>query len=193
MKRVIMTMVLVFMTILSVSAQENEFYVKSMLGGTLSTLTKIDNAKMKLGLVAGGELCYHLSKPFAVSSGLLISMQGAKFKDKGDKNEVLSTLTYINVPILANYYVVPGLAMKAGIQPGYLLTRSHDPSEFFSYPKTIINGIWKFDLSIPLGISYEFSDFVFDFRYNMGISRISKHGDAYNSVFMLTFGYKSFF
>ena len=188
-------MLIVFMTILSVSAQQNEFYVKPMLGGTLSTLTKIDNAKMKLGFVAGGELCYHLSKPFAVSSGLLISMQGAKFKDKVDKNKVLSTLTYINVPILANYYVVPGLAMKAGIQPGYLLsTKAYLKSDSYNnYPEALVNGLWKLDFSIPLGISYEFSDFVFDFRYNLGISTISRHGDAHNSVFMLTFGYKSFF
>ena len=54
-----------------------------------------------------------------------------------------------------------------------------------------------FDLSIPLGISYEISDFVIDARYNLGVTNVLKEnkgwtwdGKARNSVIMLTLGYK---
>ena len=48
----------------------------------------------------------------------------------------------------------------------------------------------KFDLSIPLGLSYEFSDFVIDARYNLGLTKIAEDMDGKNSVIMLTVGYK---
>jgi hypothetical protein len=42
-----------------------------------------------------------------------------------------------------------------------------------------------------MGISYEFSDFVIDARYNLGLTKTNKEGDKSikNSVFMLTLGY----
>ena len=50
----------------------------------------------------------------------------------------------------------------------------------------------EFDLSIPVGLSYEFSDFVIDARYNIGVTNLSKLDLAKprNSVIMLTVGYK---
>jgi hypothetical protein len=49
----------------------------------------------------------------------------------------------------------------------------------------------KFDLSIPVGISYEYKNFVLDARYNWGLTKIMDAGDAfYNRVFQLTLGYK---
>ncbi len=48
------------------------------------------------------------------------------------------------------------------------------------------------DFSIPLGLSYEISDFVIDARYNLGVANINDHGigKIRNSVIMLTVGYK---
>ena len=50
----------------------------------------------------------------------------------------------------------------------------------------------KVDFSIPIGISYEISDFVIDARYNLGLTNINDT-DKYkskNGVIMLTVGYK---
>ena len=50
-----------------------------------------------------------------------------------------------------------------------------------------------FDLSIPMGVSYEFRNFVLDARYNLGATKILKGADARssrNSVFMITLGYR---
>ena len=46
------------------------------------------------------------------------------------------------------------------------------------------------DLSIPIGLSYEFSNFVIDGRYNWGLTKVAKDSDSKNSVFQNTLGYK---
>lgn len=202
MKKVLMTMVVALMATVCANAQQ--MFVKPMVGGTLATVTKADEAKMKFGLVGGAEFGYQLSDPFAVTAGLLVSMQGAGVKDQaGAFKDVKTTLTYLNVPILANYYVIPGLAIKAGIQPGFLLSAKHKGSfynslenKWYDEDESGTDGLKKFDLSIPLGLSYEFSDFVIDARYNLGLTKIIKEDDGLidsdgkNSVIMLTVGYK---
>ena len=74
MKRGLLTFLFAITTFICLNAQENEMYIKSMLGGTLSTLTNLDNTKMKLGLVAGGEFGYRFSNPFALTAGVLFSI-----------------------------------------------------------------------------------------------------------------------
>jgi len=47
-----------------------------------------------------------------------------------------------------------------------------------------------FDLAVPVGMSYEFDRFVVDARYNIGVTKVPKHGDGYTNVLQLTIGYK---
>ena len=48
----------------------------------------------------------------------------------------------------------------------------------------------SFDISIPVGLSYEIADFVIDARYNWGISKVLEGFDSKNAVFQFTVGYK---
>ena len=81
--------------------------------------------------------------------------------------------------------------IKAGIQPGFLMSAKYGDVDTKDAYKS-------FDLSVPLGLSYEISDFVIDARYNLGVSNIMDKdlskalGDpkVHNSVIMLTVGYK---
>ena len=69
--------------------------VAIMVGGTLSTLVgDADNAKMKVGLIAGFELGYNINERFGVTAGALYALQGAK-NDDTDEN---MNLDYLNVP-----------------------------------------------------------------------------------------------
>ena len=195
MKKVIL-MAVALMATVTMSAQQ--MYIKPMVGGTLSTFTKIDNSKFRLGLAAGAEFGYKIAEPFDVTAGLLFTMQGSGQKDTDYTKDVSVTHTMLNIPILANYYIIPGLAVKAGIQPGFLLSAKNKGTEVYNgketeYESTSTDGLEKFGLSIPLGLSYEFSDFVIDARYNLGLTNVYKHnGDKKpkNSVIMLTLGYK---
>lgn len=179
---------------LSVSAQEaGQMFIKPMAGGTFSILVgDVDDVKGKIGLVGGAEFGYNINETFGITAGLLYTMQGCKDKDV-DAN---FNLDYINVPVLANVYVAPGLALKAGPQIGFLTRAKLDDVDM----KDVCNTI---DFSIPVGVSYEISDFVIDFRYNIGITSVSKNKEikadvieiesdrkTRNSVVMLTVGYK---
>ena len=189
MKKILTMVAVAMMTALSVNAQSaGTMFVKPMVGGALTTLTGdgIEDAKMKFGLVAGGEFGYHFTENMAVTAGLLYSMQGAGSKDVDDKLK----MDYLNIPVLFNYYVAPGLAIKAGVQPGFLLSSKFGDVDMKDHTES-------FDLSIPLGLSYEISDFVIDARYNLGVTNVAKSakgdvtdGKSRNSVIMLTLGYK---
>lgn len=194
MKKTLFTVL--FVALAAVSASAQNMFVKPMVGGTLSTFTgDAENVKMKLGFVGGAEFGYMIAPEFAVTAGVLASMQGAKSKDDAEWKDYKTTLTYLNIPVLANYYVAPGLAIKAGVQPGFMLSRKTtytDVTTNHDVEFTDTDGMKKFDLSIPLGLSYEFDDFVIDARYNLGLTNIydSDNVKVKNSVIMLTVGYK---
>lgn len=194
MKKLVLLAVVAMMATLSVNAQNT--FVKPMVGPTFSKFTSFDDAKFKVGVVGGMEVGYYVSEPFALTAGLLVSLQGSNYKDEEYFKDQKTTMTYLNVPLLANYYVAPGFAIKAGIQPGFLLGRKSKGSEkvlliqWEDYEITDTEGLKKLDLSIPIGLSYEFSNIVLDARYNLGLTKIIEDVKAKNSVFMLTLGYK---
>lgn len=72
-----------------------------------------DDAKMKPGAVAGVEAEYRASNLIGVSAGVLYSMQGAKWSEGDYTSKVCAD--YINIPILANFYVWKGLALSVGV------------------------------------------------------------------------------
>ena len=200
MKKLILLAVVAMMATVSVNAQRT--FVKPMVGATFSKFTSVDDSKFKVGAVGGMEVGYYVSDPFAVSAGLLVSLQGCAIKDNEYIKDLKSTVTYLNIPILANYYVAPGFAIKAGIQPGFLLGQKTKGSEKFEgrwedFEDSETEGLKKLDISIPIGFSYEFSNIVIDARYNLGLTKIIDDRDilddydkSKNSVFMLTLGYK---
>ena len=189
-------MLIAAMMVASVCANA-QMFVKPMVGGTLATVTDNDEGKFKPGIVAGGEFGYFIADNFAVTAGALVSMQGTSIKDTDDTKDYSTTLTYLNIPLLANFYIIPGLAVKAGIQPGYMLSaktknKVFEDGKWEEYDHSGTDAYEKLDISIPLGASYEFGDFVIDARYNLGLTKIfdAEHAKSKNSVIMLTLGYK---
>lgn len=140
--------------------------IQPKLGLVVSELTK-SGSDDRLGLTTGAEVEFQLTNMFSLSAGALYSMQGSENTD----------LDYINLPVLANIYVVRGLAVKMGLQPG--ININDDGLD----AKTLV-------LSLPIGVSYELKNFVFETRYNLGISKVIDNWKGKNNVFQLTFGYK---
>lgn len=140
--------------------------------------TNADGAKSLIGFVAGATAEYGVTEKFGVTGALQYSMQGDK--EFGEKVK----MNYLNIPILANWYVWKSLAVKAGIQPGFLLS-----AKAGSYD--IKDECESFDLTIPMGLSYELNNIVIDARYNLGLTKIvDVDGGAKHSVFQFTVGYK---
>ena len=153
--------------------------VKPMAGVNIATMTNMRTAKTRIGAVAGVEGEYGFAKNFSITAGLLYSMQGEKSSDSEYSSYKYD---YLNIPILANYYVYPGLALKAGMQPGIKLSAKIGDDN-----NDDANGFY---FSFPIGASYEYSNFVFDARYNFGVSKADNPGKAKHSWFSITVGYK---
>lgn len=163
------------------------FTLQPKVGLNIATLTNIDNSKSRVDFAGGLEAEYQATDIFSLSAGLIYSRQGFKMDDtkiagftvKGDS----WSPSYLNIPVLANVYVVKGLAVKFGVQPGFMV----DKDDAGDAVKT-------FDFSIPVGLSYEFPTVpvVLDARYNWGVTKVIDAGDdsPKNSVFQITLGYK---
>ena len=162
--------------------------VQPKIGMNFATLTKADDSESRIGLVAGAELEYQLSDIFSISGGALYSQQGCEWSEDG-RTET-NKLDYINIPVLANVYVVKNLAVKVGVQPAFNVNSKQNASKGDASAQEALDGTKTFDCSIPVGLSYEYKNFVIDGRYNFGLTKINKHADSKNSVFQITLGYK---
>lgn len=154
------------------------FNLQPKVGINIANLTDAHDAwKSHAGFVGGVEGEYQATDIFSVTAGLLYSTQG--MKGKGDDAESWSP-GYLNIPILANVYVVKGLAVKLGVQPGFLVNKDD------------AKDVKTFDFTIPVGLSYEYANVVLDARYNWGLTKVFDYDglDSKNSVFQITLGYK---
>ncbi|MBQ8655466.1 MAG: PorT family protein [Prevotella sp.] len=184
MKRTFLAAALAALCVVSAQAQDaaGSFSLKPMVGGTLTSLVGQDTeaTKMKVGLVGGAELSYQVSPQFAISGGALYAMQGCHTHQSFDPK---IKLHYLNIPLLANYYVAKGLAIKAGVQPGFLLGAResgwHEGARCYVNVDELFN---TFDMAIPIGISYEYKHFVIDARYCFGLTKMAKESNRYEDV-----------
>ena len=141
------------------------------------------NGDPRIGLVAGAEVEFPGTDIISITVGALYSMQGMKSTTEGITTT--AKIDYVNIPLLANLYVVKGLAVKLGIQPAFKVNSKYEVNGIED-PKMTISNI---DLSIPVGISYEYKNFVLDARYNWGFLNFATTVGK-NSVFQIMLGYK---
>lgn len=197
MKKMMMLAMTLF-AVVAVSAQNEEGMSSIMpkVGLNLATLAGDKDAKILPAYVGGFEYEYGLTDQVGLAAGVLYSEQGEKDKT----NDLTLRLGYVNVPLMVQYYPVKGLALKAGAQLGFLVSKKAkvggvkydiDKLEAFGFPKEYR----KFDLAIPMGISYEIANIVLDARYNLGLIGIFKKDAGYdetyrNSVLQFTLGYR---
>lgn len=197
----ILTAVLLTTVVAKAQYEEGDFTVKPKVGMNIATLSDADKSITDLHF--GLEAEYMVTDNFSLGLGAILSNQGAKYDylDEDGQNKYTVDLDYVHVPILASYYMLPGLAVKAGIQPGFkmrakakLYDATVDLDDLYKVNQLFTGEdikVSKFDLSIPVGVSYEYKNFVLDARYNWGLIKVMNVGDAfYNRCFMLSLGYK---
>lgn len=167
--------------------------IQPKVGVNIANITDADDADPRIGLAAGAEFEYGLTDNIGLSAGVLYSMQGAKATEDGA--DCTLKLDYLNVPILANFYVAKGFAVKLGVQPGFKLSSKAKVKVSGTSVEVDANDIdgvnvKSIDLSIPVGVSYQYQNIVFDARYNWGVTKIIEDSDSKHSVFQITVGYK---
>jgi hypothetical protein len=180
---------------LSVSAQSEagSFTLQPNVGFTYTTATS-DWGKGTDGgfaLTAGVEGMYMVNEKFGAALG--VNLTGYNTSVETLKDDVIYSNYYFNFPVTANYYVAPGLAVKAGIALNLLSTAKRDGYDEYDYGfKSVkVKDIYKSTFfSVPVGVSYEFNSFVFDARYNFGISKVANGHDGSFNALTFTVGYK---
>lgn len=189
MKKILLMAVVMLASVASYAQQAvGTFTLQPKIGMNVASLTKCDGCDPRIGLAAGVEAEYQATDIFSVSAGLIYSMEGNKAKEDGVT--LTTKLDYINIPILANVYVTKGLAVKLGVQPAFNVSDKQKLSGGKASVEAEDVGAESFDFSIPVGLSYEYNNVVFDARYNFGVTNIADGGDSKNSVFQFTLGYK---
>ena len=230
MKKIIMMAVAAFMaTAANAQFEKGTWSLQPFLGGSISSITNVcsfdidDGIELKkrtrVGYIIGGEAEYQFAKKFSVAAGINYTTQGCGWKDIDyfdggakikikDQSDVLG---YIKIPIVANYYIFKGFAVKAGVQFGFMVSSkffAHGEADYDLFRDGVKREVdlygyvdmkdqyKKFDFSIPVGVSYQFkTPIVIDARYQIGLTRLNKYTadgvkDSRNSVFTLTVGYK---
>lgn len=116
-------------------------------------------------------------------------------------------LDYVQVPLMLKAYVAPQFAIMAGAQVGFLCGDGKMLSEETDLEKDSKTGSTlykesrdvestyaakKVNVSVPVGLSYEYMNVILDARYHIGLTKVNKTdaGDSKNKVFTFTVGYR---
>lgn len=213
MKKVFFIALLAIFGVTTTQAQEVRLGAK---GGVNFASIRGDNTETADGRTSfhiGGFVEIPISERFSVQPEVLYSSQGWKIDQRlGNNGSVKlkadSKLDYINVPVLAKFYVIKGLSLEAGPQIGFLTSATTDVKisgdgasdyEIESGETDFKDQASNIDFGIGAGASYRFTNGIsFSARYVLGLSNIDEVmviGDAesgggkHNNVVQLSIGY----
>ena len=169
------------------NAQKTRFGVKG--GLNIATIGGANDANSLVGFQLGGFAEINVWKKFFIQPELLYSAQGAKFDGYYGERDYTVNLNYINIPVLAKYYITKEFTVEAGPQLGLLVGSKNIEDE-----KSV-------DVGFNLGVGYNFTDnFSVGIRYTIGLSSVYDYNDYYdgyyyddrytNNVLALTAAYK---
>ena len=146
-------------------AQKFQFGAKAGMNISNFTGGDFEDVKKKalLGFHGGVFLRFHISG-FAIQPEAMISTQGAKIDSVSGSYDW--KLTYINVPVMAQYRFPGGLYMEAGPQVGFIVDDQIEN-------ETIKNFVNDLDLSLAAGFGYRGKKGLgIGARYTFGLSKI---------------------
>lgn len=124
-----------------------------------------------------------ITDKFSFQPEILFSGQGYSFKN----DDKLVALNYINVPLMAKYYVIKGLSLEVGPQIGFLASAKYESID-------VKDNFKKVDFGANVGLGYKLNNGLnFGTRYNFGISDINNIEGATNKyrngVLQVSIGY----
>lgn len=195
MKKIILTTVAI-LTFGFVNAQEKKDMSFGVKGGlNISTITNVNDVGVSSSSLIGfhvgvfGE--FMVSDKFAIQPELLYSAQGIKLDFDGDKGDL--KLDYINIPVMAKYYVAEAFSLEFGPQIGFLVSAK---AKSGGVSEDVKDQFKSTDVSLGFGANYNFAEkFMLGARYNLGLTRLQKdlfpgESESKNSVFQISLGYK---
>jgi opacity protein-like surface antigen len=174
------------------NAQQTRFGIKGGLNLTSFAGGNYYDAKSLVGFQVGGFAEIKVIERLSIQPEVLFSTQGAKF-DGGSLGDFDDKLNYINIPVLAKFYITKQFTVEGGPQLGFLVSAKSDGHDSKDNFKSV-------DTGFNFGAGYNFTDNVsVNLRYTVGLSNIADYDvndtEEYfdspkNSVLALTLGYK---
>jgi hypothetical protein len=174
----------------SVKAQDATFGAKAGLNLASIAGDDTDDLDGRTAFHVGVIAEIAVSDQFSVQPELVYSAQGATATEEGIDVDI--NIDYINLPIMAKFYVGEGFSLEAGPQVGFLMSaKGKGGGEEIDF-KDETKGI---DFGANLGVGYKLeSGLNFGARYNLGLSNINDFEDSddfknQNSVIQVSVGY----
>ncbi len=186
-----------FLTFGFMNAQDKQdlsFGVKA--GLNFSTVTNAGqygtNSSSLVGFHLGAFGEFRVVDKFCLQPELLYSTQGVTVDDTGG-SKLDAKLDYINIPVLAKYYVSKDFSLELGPQIGFLVSAKEksggDTTDIKDTTKST-------DFSLDFGAGYAIGkSVVLGARYDLGLTQLQKElgtgeSASKNSVFQFSVGYK---
>ena len=181
-----------------------EYMVHDRIGVTVGAMYAMQSEKFK---------DYHIGEKRAGSENLY---EFSKFEN------TRVNFGFLNVPVKCNVYLTDNFALKAGVQLGFMLSAkfkynvvsglydklnpgniiyydadgnpAQEGSDVYLAEEIDAKESYKhFDVSIPVGFSYEYENVILEAQYRIGLSKLNLDGYAdklRSSVFSVTVGYR---
>lgn len=187
--------IFLFLTVCLFSAAAQAQQVKFGLKGglTVSKLTNLDDVKSRASIYAGAFARVGLTESWSIQPELVYSGQGYKGSAffLGDYNVAVN---YINLPVMAQYHIVPEFYLEAGPQLGFRVSSKAKRDGSTLNVGDAHKGV---DFGLGFGLGYDF-DFGLGVgaRYNFGLTNVvDESNESYkNSVaqFGVTYTFGNF-
>lgn len=170
-----------------------EFYFGPKFGFNVASISDDFLNKSKFSFHLGAFAEFKFNDLFGLQTELIYSRQGDKGKASGDK--VWARVNYLNIPVLAKFYVWEGISVDLGPQLGFALNGKYKAKSGGTEVKTDMDHLNTVDLSFAMGLSYDFNmGLVVSARYNLGLTNVlekdHRGGNNQNRVFQLSAGWK---
>jgi hypothetical protein len=182
MKKLLLVTAITILGLAKVNAQDVDFGIKG--GLNFATLTGGNNSEIgwTTDFNFGAMAEIKISEKFSLQPELIYSGQGY---GSDDNSEGIIALNYLNIPIIAKYYIAKKLSLEAGPQIGFLLSTKGGSKDYKSLFKTT-------DFGVNFGLGYKLDNGLnFGARYVLGLTNINAVGSTTNknSVFQVSIGY----
>lgn len=174
----------------NVNAQEISFGAKAGLNLASITGDDTDDLDGRTAFHFGVVAEIGISDKFSVQPELLYSGQGATESFEGIDLDI--NFDYINLPVMAKFYVAEGFSLELGPQVGFLMSAKAKAEGEEEDLKDFVKGT---DFGANFGVGYKLeSGLNFAARYNLGLSNLNDSEDSddfkwNNSNIQISVGY----
>jgi hypothetical protein len=212
MKKLIIITVIVLFGFSTVYAQDINFGAKAGVNFASITGDDTDDLDGRTSFHVGIVAEIVISDKFSVQPELVYSNQGATSEDSYTEEginimeEGTVKLDYINLPVMAKFYVGEGFSLEAGPQIGFLMNSEIEMkltangagiSESISVTEDLKDYVKGIDFGVNFGVGYKMENGLnFGARYNLGLSDGNDDPEFFesntsfkNSVIQVSVGY----